>query len=140
MYNFENIIKGKADIKRIWEFYSDVTKWPDWDCQINKVDMKGDFEVGAKGSMFMDNMPPLPFVLDEIEENKKFIDTSVFGDISVTFGHFITEEADGEVSIKHTVSITGPNEGQIQGMGKGITKDIPENMLRLLKLSTPNKP
>ena len=134
MFQFENTIRGKINIEKTWILYSDVNRWPEWDLDMQKVVLEGEFADGVKGTMFMKEMPPFPFILDKVEKGKAFINSSIFGEITVTFGHFISEEKNGEYTLKHTVTIVGPNEAQLQRMGQGIVSNIPANMERLFQL------
>lgn len=139
MFKYENVVKGKMDIEKLWELYSNVDNWAEWDKSVQKVELKNSFATGTKGTLFMNNVPPLPFVLNEVVKNEKFIDTAVLGDIIVQFGHYIIEEINSEYTLKHTVTITGGNDNQIKGIGQGIVVDIPESMENLYQLSRKDK-
>ncbi|MCL2145625.1 MAG: hypothetical protein FWH45_00345 [Methanomassiliicoccaceae archaeon] len=123
------------NIEKVWELYANVNKWSEWDSDMQNVVLEGKFVTGTKGTMYIKEMPPLPFVLDEVQNGKVFINSSVLGEIVVQFGHFISEDGNGECTLKHTVTITGPNEAQLQGMGQGIVLNIPGNMERLSQLA-----
>lgn len=135
MFQYENTVKGKMDIEKVWNLYSDVSRWSEWDSDMQKVVLEGEFVAGTKGTMFMKEMPPLPFALDDVQNGKAFVNTSVLGEITVTFGHFISMTESGEHVLKHTVTITGTNEAQLQGMGQGIVANIPANMTKLYQLA-----
>jgi len=134
MFQFENTIRGRMNIEKVWRLYSDVSQWSEWDSDMQKVTLEGEFVTGTSGTMFMKGMPPLPFTLNEVEKNKVFVNSSVLGEITVTFGHYIFEEGDEEYALKHTVTAMGPNEMQLQGIGQGIVANIPFNMERLFHL------
>jgi len=135
MFQYENTAKGKVSIGKLWELYSDVRQWPKWDSDMQNVTLEGDFIAGTKGTMFMKEMPPLPFVLDEVKNGEAFVNSSTLGEITVAFGHFITNDGNDEYTLKHTVTITGPNEAQLQGMGQKIVSSIPANMKNLFNLA-----
>jgi hypothetical protein len=135
MFQYENIVKGKMDIGKVWDLYSDVSRWSEWDSDMQKVVLEGKFVAGTIGTMFMKEMPPLPFRLDDVQKDKVFVNTSSLGEITVTFGHYISAEESGECALRHTVTITGENEVQLQGMGQGIVANIPASMTRLYQLA-----
>jgi hypothetical protein len=135
MFQYESTVKGKMDIGKVWALYSDVSRWSEWDSDMQNVVLDGAFAVGTTGTMFMKEMPPLPFRLDEVEKEKAFVNTSTLGDVAVRFGHFITSTESGEYTITHTVTITGSNEAQLQGIGHGIVAGIPAGMENLYRLS-----
>lgn len=135
MFKYENIVRGKMKTDKLWDLYSNVNQWPEWDTEMQSVDLKGEFIPGTVGIMHIKNMPPLPFTLDEIEKEVKFTNSSKLGDITVQFGHFIIDEGNNEYTLKHTVLITGPNDEQLQGIGQGIVSNIPKSMEKLFQLS-----
>ena len=134
MFQYENAISGKMDIEKVWTLYSDVSRWSEWDSDMQSVTLDGDFVAGAKGTMFMKEMPPLPFTLGEVEKGQTFVSSSRLGEITVQFGHFISRGKNDEYTIKHTVTITGQNDAQLQGIGQGIVAHIPASMEKLFQL------
>lgn len=134
MFSYENTIKGNFDRKKIWEFYSNVEKWSEWDTTINAVELQGNFTNGTHGIMHIKNMPPLTFILEDVAEDDNFTVVSVMGDLKVSMGHFI-ETQDIDITVTHTIKIEGGNEAQIQGIGIGISKQIPDSMTKLAELS-----
>lgn len=133
MFKYENTVTGKTTVKKVWDLYSDVSKWSLWDSGIKSVDLFGAFAVSANGVMNMADGSALPFSVTECTPQKSFTTQSKFGAITVTFGHEIKESGD-TVTVKHTVTIDGGNEMQMEGMGKGIVANIPECMQRLIAL------
>ena len=131
MYIYKKSITGKADIQKIWELYSDVTKWSLWDESVKSVRLSGPFCAGTHGIMEMEYGPNLPIVLTECEDKRSFTTKSELGPITVTFGHLLKEDANG-VTITHTVTIEGGEENQMKGMGEGITAGIPNCLQKLL--------
>lgn len=134
MFQYENIVKGKINVEKVWELYSNVNRWSEWDSDMQTVELEGEFVVGANGTMFMKGMPPLPFTLSEVQKDKAFVNSSKLGDITVTFGHFISEDKNGEAILKHTVIIDGEDEAKLQGIGQGIVANISDHMGKLLEL------
>ncbi|MDR2180407.1 MAG: hypothetical protein LBP21_08870 [Synergistaceae bacterium] len=135
MFQYEYTVKGKMDIGKVWALYSDVSQWPKWQPDMVKVELEGDFAAGTKGTEFMKEMPPMPFTLEEVERNKMFVDSSTFDDVTVKIGHFISDGGNGEHSLRHTVTITGPDEAQVQELGENIVADIPDSMAKLFELA-----
>lgn len=135
MFSYENEIKGKINIEKLWDLYSNVNLWHEWDGDIQNAELDGEFITGTKGIIFSNAFPPLAFILDEVERYHKFVNASTLGDISVVFAHLVTDEGNGEYTIKHSVTIKGPNDEQLQGIGRGIVANIPESMNKLLQLS-----
>ena len=133
MFKYENSVTGKTTVQKLWNLYTDVNKWQLWDKGIKSVDLFGDFAVSSNGVMNMADGSALPFSIVECEMEKSFTTQSKLGNIIVTFGHEI--KPCGElITVKHTVTIEGGNDMQMEGMGKGIVANIPECMQRLIAL------
>lgn len=135
MYNYKHTVKGIFDIDKLWNLYSNVSQWSSWDRSIDNAAMDGEFKEGMTGIMYMKNMPPLPFILDEVNERKSFSNSSSLGNIKVVFEHKIEECKNGEYEITHSVKISGDEQEKLQGIGQGITAAIPNSMKNLTALS-----
>lgn len=129
MFKYEKTVSGNIDSKKLWELYSDVSRWKEWDTEVENVLLNGEFVQGSNGVMEMKNGQSLPFVIDSVDTEKEFTTISCLGAITVSFFHTITE-----TSITHIVTIEGGVEAQMDGMGKGITASLPSTMDRLLSM------
>lgn len=129
MFKYEKTVSGNIDSKKLWELYSDVSRWKEWDTEVENVLLNGEFVQGSNGVMGMKNGQSLPFVIDSVDTEKEFTTISCLGAITVSFFHTITE-----TSITHIVTIEGGVEAQMDGMGKGITASLPSTMDRLLSM------
>ena len=129
MFKYEKTVLGNIDSKKLWELYSDVSRWKEWDTEVENVLLNGEFVRGSNGVMEMKNGQSLPFVIDSVDTEKEFTTISCLGAITVSFFHTITE-----TSITHIVTIEGGVEAQMDGMGKGITASLPSIMDRLLSM------
>ena len=136
MFFYEHEVKGNATIDKVWGQYADVSKWPNWDVSMNNVELNGTFESGTLGTMHMANMPPLPFVLADVEVGKQFTVVCKMGDIRVSMGHFLSADAGEQISIRHTIQIEGGHDEQIKGMGAGMSSQVPSAMNKLMEQST----
>lgn len=136
MYQYENITKGKIEVSKVWDLYSNINHWQEWDTYIEKVELEGAFVNGTKGIIYMEDMPPLPFILDEVVENKKFIVKSQLGNIMILLGYeILTEKNTDVVTLKDTVTMTGASDEELKAIAEGIVCFIPEIMERVVSLS-----
>lgn len=139
MYQYENIIKEKIDISEVWDLYSNVNRWQEWDTYIEKIELEGAFVNGTKGTIYMEDMPPLPFALDEVVKNKKFMVKSQLGNIMIMLGYeILTEKNSNVVTLKDTVTMTGAPDEELKAIAEGIVCFIPEIMERVVILSKIN--
>ena len=129
MFQYEITVTGNIDSKKLWEFYSDVSRWREWDDDVENVTLDGDFIPGSQGVMTMKNGQALPFVIESVDIEKEFTTVSNLGEIKVSFIHIMTDTL-----MTHTVTISGGPEEQMDGMGKGITANLPGTMDKLFSM------
>lgn len=134
MFYYKNDIETSAKDTDIWALYEDVSKWPDWDVTMEKVELHDGFATGTKGLMQMKGAPPLSFELQDVTQGSRFKVIAEMGEISVVMDHLL-DTSSGKVMLTHTVEIQGGNENQIQGIGNGISQAIPASMERLISLA-----
>ena len=63
MFKYENMVSGNIDIKKLWELYSNVSRWKEWDNDVENVVLHGNFATGSNGIMSMKNGQSLPFLI-----------------------------------------------------------------------------
>ena len=127
-------IKINVKKEKVWEYYADINKWYIWEEDLKDIKLNGEFKIGSKGIMELENMPPLEYILTSVEENKEFWDKTDIPLGSIHFGHEIFEEDKNSVSIKHTVRLESSiiNEENIEFL-RGIFSDVPHSMMLLKK-------
>ena len=127
-------IKINAKKEKVWEYYANIDKWYIWEEDLKDIKLNGEFKIGSKGIMELENMPPLEYILTSVEENKEFWDKTDIPLGSIHFGHEIFEEDKNSVSIKHTVRLESSiiNEEYIEFL-RGIFSDVPHSMMLLKK-------
>ena len=127
-------IKINAKKEKVWKYYADINKWYIWEEDLKDIKLNGEFKIGSKGIMELENMPPLEYILTSVKENKEFWDKTDIPLGSIHFGHEIFEEDKNSVSIKHTVRLESSiiNEENIEFL-RGIFSDVPHSMMLLKK-------
>lgn len=135
MFYYENIITRSLDINKLWDLYSNVHDWSQWDKALKEVELKGAFQTGTEGILYSNDMPPLPFQLDAVKKHVSFAVVSCFGTIKVHFGHEIIHRGKDEYSLKHSVTMEGAPEEQLNQIGQEITSGIPQSMETLIALA-----
>jgi len=130
MYSFEHSIEGNLNLKKVWALYSDVSRWKEWDNDVESVILQGEFVKGSAGIINLIDGKSMPFILDRVTIKSEFTTVSRLGALVVTFGHSFTSEY-----ILHTVTIDGGEDKQMESMGKGISMNISASMERLIMLA-----
>ena len=127
------------DLEKLWNYYSNVNLWKEWDEEVEKVELNSEFVSGTTGYMYITSMDPMNFILTNVESKKLFIDETSIEPLKtkVIVGHFIEEKSNGRFILRHSVIIDGENADMLaQQIGESFTVDIPKSMEKLIKLSS----
>ncbi|MDQ2808361.1 MAG: SRPBCC family protein [Chloroflexota bacterium] len=134
MFNYSHSIETPASAAAIWPLYSEVSRWPLWDHEVQEVVLDGPFVTGTSGTMQISGQPLLPIHLTEVTPNRSFSDETAMPDagIVITFVHTLTPLATGGTRITHAVTISGPAAATVgPHIGPGIVADVPDAMATL---------
>ncbi|MEH7108139.1 SRPBCC family protein [Bacillus sp. JJ1764] len=137
MWQFEHTITTKAKAETIWNLYSDISTWTEWDKGIASALLEGSFVKGARGLLQPVGQDPLPFELTEVNPLQGFSDVTDIPNagIQIHFTHVLMESA-GEMQVTHRVTIRGINSEQLgPKFGAHMVKGIPSTMERLVALA-----
>lgn len=140
MYKHEKTIQGKIDVQKVWDLYSNVNHWKEWDIFIDKVELQGAFENGTKGTIHMQQVGLIPFTLAGIVENKKFTVESHMGDITNLLEYeILTTENSDIVTLKDSVTLTGAPDDSLKMVAEEaivpVMMEILERKVSLTKIS-----
>ncbi len=136
MFNYSHSIETAAEAAALWPLYSEVSRWPLWDHEVEQVILNGPFVAGTTGTMQITGQPLLPTLLTEVTVNHSFSDEVALADASivVTFTHLLTPLATGGTRITHAFTISGPAADTMgPELGPTIAADIPSAMQNLAR-------
>lgn len=71
-YNLKHSIFVNNTQEKVWNFLTDVERWKEWDTEITKSQLKGQFKVNANGSFKPKGGPILQFHISELRPNKSY--------------------------------------------------------------------
>jgi hypothetical protein len=132
-FTYEHSITSAASPAAVWRLYSDVSQWPTFDAEAERIQLDGPFTAGSRGTMKFRGQEPLAFTLTEVEPERVFTDETPVGEAVVRVRHRLEASADG-VRITQRVEIDGP-EAFAAELGAMITADMPATMTRLARLA-----
>ena len=106
MWNKEVTIKTSATKEQIWNLWTEVDKWKNWDEEVEYSKLNGKFEVGSSGILKPKKGPKSKFVI--LSENKlsEFTTRSFLPLTKMDFTHKMTIKGN-ELYITHGVEIKG---------------------------------
>jgi uncharacterized protein YndB with AHSA1/START domain len=132
-FTYEHTHRSAASPAAVWRLYSDVSRWPAFDAEAERIELDGPFAPGSRGTMKLHGQEPFGFTLTEVEPERLFTDETPVGDAVVRVRHVLAPVAGG-VEITHAVRIDGP-DGFAQELGAMITADMPATIARLARLA-----
>jgi hypothetical protein len=105
-YHFSHTDSTSATSDKIWQVWTDVPNWKQWDKGLKEAVLEGDFIVGTKGKLIPDKGPKSKFIISELEPNKSYTFKT-----KIPFGWLIIkrtlEVKDSKTFFTHDVEFTG---------------------------------
>lgn len=137
-YHFSHTDSTTATSEKIWQVWTDVPNWKQWDKGLKEANLEGEFKVGTKGKLIPDNGPKSKFIISELVPNKSYTFKT-----KIPFGWLIIkrtlEVKEDRTFFTHDVEFTGFLK-KILGnkLGKNYREMLP-SVLNEIKLLAENK-
>lgn len=124
-YHFFNTESTTASPEKIWQVWTDVPNWKQWDKGLKDAFLKGDFAVGTKGKLIPDKGPKSKFIISEVIPNQSYTFKT-----SIPFGWLVIkrtlETRNGVTYFTHDVEFTGILKRILgKSLGKKYRKMLP---------------
>jgi uncharacterized protein YndB with AHSA1/START domain len=132
MWTHEDSIETSAPAARVWELFSNVERWKDWNAGIESIELHGPFAEGATFTMQPPGEDALSSTLIEVRPNESFTDETVVDQTRVLVHHRLVPLASGKTKIIYSTQITGPGAAEI---GPMVTSDFPDVLAALKNLA-----
>lgn len=134
MWTTEQSIETTASPEAIWRLWSDVATWPDWNHDIEKIEISGPFAVGSTIAMTPIGQDTVELHIAEVFESRLFIDEADLGDAVVRTVHRIDPIGDDRRKITYRMEISGPAADIIgPEVGPQISSDFPATLSGLVE-------
>lgn len=105
---FSHTISTTATPENIWDIWTDVENWADWDKELESARLKDQvFDLGAKGVLRPKSGPASSFVVSEYEPTKGYAFTTQLPLCELVVRRQLNERGDG-LEFTHEVSFIGP--------------------------------
>jgi uncharacterized protein YndB with AHSA1/START domain len=132
MWTTEHSIETSATPSRIWRLWSDVHRWPEWNGDIERIELHGPFAAGSTIVMTPVGDEPVELRIAEAVEPELFVDEADLGEVVVRTTHRVQELGDGQARITYRMEITGPAADTLGAqIGPEISGDFPETLSAL---------
>lgn len=105
-YHFSHTDSTTATSDKIWQVWTDVPNWKQWDKGLKEAVLEGPFIVGTKGKLIPDKGPKSKFIISELVPHKSYTFNT-----KIPFGWLIIkrrlEVKEGKTFFTHEVEFTG---------------------------------
>jgi hypothetical protein len=134
MWTNEQSIETAASPKAIWRLWSDVAGWPEWNADIEHIEISGPFAAGSTISMTPIGQDPVELRIAEAVEPDLFVDEANLGDVVVRTIHRV-ERLEGDRSrVTYRMEISGPAADSVgPELGPQISADFPQTLAALVQ-------
>ena len=134
MWASEHSIETSAAPEAIWRLWADVDGWPQWNGDIERIQLEGPFAAGSRIVMQPIGDEPVELHIAEAVEPELFVDEADLGDVVVRTTHR-AERLDGDrTRVTYRMEITGPAADTLgPQLGPEISGDFPQTLAALVE-------
>jgi uncharacterized protein YndB with AHSA1/START domain len=136
MWDYEYSVETSAPAATLWQRWTEMAAWPDWNAGIGEIRVDGPFAVGTTFTMKPPDGDAVQMTLTEIVPGERFTDVMDAGDFVVTTVHRLEPVAAGRTRVVYRTEITGPAADQVgPELGPAITADFPDVLAALVAVA-----
>jgi Polyketide cyclase / dehydrase and lipid transport len=134
MWVAEHTIETTATPEAIWRQRSDVDRWPEWNGDIERIELDGPFAAGSWITMTPFGQEPVELRIAEALGPEQFVDEADLGEIVVRTMHRVERLDQGRARITYRMEITGPAADTLgPEIGPQISGDFPQVLAALVE-------
>jgi uncharacterized protein YndB with AHSA1/START domain len=132
MWATEHSVEATTAPEQIWRLWADVARWPEWNGDIERIELIGPFAAGSRIVMTPVGDEPIELQIAEVVEPELFVDEADMGEIVVRTIHRVRRIDSDRVRVTYRMEITGP-AGDTLGpqVGPEISGDFPQILAAL---------
>jgi hypothetical protein len=132
MWAAEHSIETSASPEAIWRLWADVPGWPEWNADLARAELEGEFRSGSTIRMTSGEGDVVELTIAEAEEPVQFVDQAELGGITVRTTHRVDRLQGNRVRIVYRMEITGPEADTVgPELGPQISGDFPDVLAAL---------
>jgi hypothetical protein len=133
MWANEQSVETTATPEQIWRLWADVAGWPEWNGDIERIELIGPFAAGSTILMTPIGEEPVELRIKEAVEPEFFVDEADLGEIVVRTVHRARRLDSGRVRVAYRMEITGPAADTLgPQVGPEISGDFPQTLASLV--------
>jgi hypothetical protein len=133
MWSTEQSVETSATPEQIWAVWADVARWPEWNADIERIELVGTFDAGGRIVMTPIGQESIELAIAQADEPRRFVDEADLGDVVVRTTHQVDRLDDERSRVSYRMEITGPAAEAIgPELGPQISGDFPETLAALV--------
>jgi hypothetical protein len=134
MWEVEHSIETSATQQAIWRLWADVSGWPTWNGDIERIELLGPFAAGSTIRMTPIGQDTVELRIAEAVEPELFVDEADLGEIVVRTSHRVEPLQGERARITYRMEITGPAADTLgPQIGPEISGDFPQTLAALVE-------
>jgi hypothetical protein len=132
MWATEHSVETSAAPEEIWRLWADVAGWPEWNSDLERIELVGPFAAGGTIVMTPIGQEPIELRIAEAVEPELFVDEAELGEIVVRTIHRVQRLDPERVRVTYRMQITGPAADRLgPQIGPEISADFPQKLAAL---------
>jgi uncharacterized protein YndB with AHSA1/START domain len=133
MWQIEHSVETTAQPEDVWRVWKDVAGWPEWNGDIERIELVGPFAAGGRIVMTPFGDEPVDLLIAEAVEPERFVDEADLGDVVVRTDHRVERLDAGRARVTYRMEITGPAADTLgPELGPQISADFPQTLSALV--------
>jgi uncharacterized protein YndB with AHSA1/START domain len=133
MWGVEHSIDTSALPEQVWQLWADVAGWPEWNGDIERIELDGSFAAGGRIMMAPIGQEAIELRIAEAVEPELFVDEADFGDVLIRTTHRVERVGDERSRVTYRMEISGPAADTLgPQLGPEISGDFPETLAALV--------
>ena len=141
MWSREHSIETTASPESIWRLWADVATWPEWNADIQRIEIFGQFAIGSTIAMTPVDQDTVELRIAEASEPTLFVDEADLGDVVVRTVHRADRHETGRTTVTYRMEISGPAADSVgPELGPKISGDFPETLAALIERAVAEDP
>lgn len=133
MWQVEQSVETTAQPEDVWRLWQDVAGWPEWNGDIERIELVGPFAAGSRIVMTPFGEEAVDLRISEAVEPERFVDEADLGDVIVRTDHRVERLGSGRTRVTYRMEITGPAADTLgPQLGPQISADFPQTLSALV--------
>src|SRR5262249_27864934 len=133
MWIGEHSIETSARPEQVWKLWADVDGWPQWNGDIERIELRGSFATGGLIMMTPAGQERIELRIADVVEPVLFVDEASIDDVLIRTTHRVERIAYGRSRVTYRMEIDGPAAHTLgPELGPAISADFPETLAALV--------